>query len=250
MNIRVKNEFIEKWQKYFGKSELPVTFYFSDGTGDAKQFRSDKLRSCFICDMAKARKGLNLYFNAGSVTCGGGKRYLGYTDKLRPGFEYFLSCGNKNIEGERYLKSPEMVTQFLKRRKYIPVHTKNIIFKRWDKLTEKDNPEVVIFFAKPDILAGLYTLAGYDHIHEDAVITPFGAGCATIVQYPLLEKEREHPRGVIGMFDSSARPCVQPDVLTFAVPIKKFLSMMSNMDESFLITDTWKKMKKRIDKTN
>lgn len=246
MKASVKIEFMEKWQKYFGNVELPITFYFSEGNGNAKYFETKKKHSCFICDIAKVRKGKNLYFNANSVTCGGGKRYLGYTDKLRPGFEYFLSCGKKDMEGERYLKSPELVKQFLVRRKYIPVHTNNIIFKRWDKLDEKDNPEVVIFFAKPDVLAGLYTLAGYDHIHEDAVITPFGAGCATIVQYPLLEKKRKDPRAVIGMFDTSARPCVKENELTFAVPMKKFISMMSNMDESFLITDTWKKMKKRI----
>jgi hypothetical protein len=56
----------------------------------------------------------------------------------------------------------------------------------------------------------------------------------------------ERPRAVIGMFDPSARPCVPEDVLTFAVPIKKFEKMIGYMEETFLITETWKTVRKRI----
>jgi hypothetical protein len=34
-----------------------------------------------------------------------------------------------------------------------------IVFKRWDTLDEADSPEVVIFFAPPDVISGLFTLA-------------------------------------------------------------------------------------------
>lgn len=34
--------------------------------------------------------------------------------------------------------------------------------------------------------------------------------------------------------------------LTFSVPMVKFMKMIDYMDESFLITDTWKKVLKRI----
>jgi hypothetical protein len=46
--------------------------------------------------------------------------------------------------------------------------------------------------------------------------------------------------------DSSARPYVQENVLTFAIPFKRFEKMISYMDESFLITASWKKVEKRI----
>jgi len=36
------------------------------------------------------------------------------------------------------------------------------IFKRWDKLAQEDDPEVVIFFAQPDVLSGLLTLMDFD----------------------------------------------------------------------------------------
>ena len=121
----------------------------------------------------------------------------------------------------------------------------NIVFKRWDLLETGDEPEVVIFFTKPDILSALFTLANFDEL-ENKVYTPFGAGCSSIVQKPYLEKEKDSLRCVIGMFDISARPFVEKDVLTFAAPMKKFRTMVTNMDESFLITDSWGKVKKRI----
>ncbi len=48
------------------------------------------------------------------------------------------------------------------------------------------------------------------------------------------------------MFDISARPFVPKETLTFAVPFNKFMRMVGNMQESFLITKTWEKVKKRI----
>ena len=50
------------------------------------------------------------------------------------------------------------------------------------------------------------------------------------------------------MFDVSARPFVPRDVLTFSVPVNKFATMIDNMEESFLITDSWARVKRRIHK--
>ncbi len=68
----------------------------------------------------------------------------------------------------------------------------------------------------------------------------------SIVLYPYLEKKAQRPRGVIGMFDVSARPYVNKDELTFAAPMTKFRRMVENMEESFLITPSWDKVRKRI----
>jgi len=51
------------------------------------------------------------------------------------------------------------------------------------------------------------------------------------------------------MFDISARPYVDPDELTFATPMNKFERMVGNMEESFLITESWKKVQNRIGRT-
>src|SRR5271157_5644813 len=83
-----------------------------------------------------------------------------------------------------------------------------VVFKRWDKLEAADKPDVVIFFASPDVLSGLFTLASFDEADPNGVIAPFGAGCSSVVQHPYLEGKSSRPRAVIGMFDVTARPLV------------------------------------------
>jgi hypothetical protein len=75
-----------------------------------------------------------------------------------------------------------------------------------------------------------------------------GAGCGTIVQYPLIECQSDRPRAVLGMFDVSARPKIDAGFLAFSIPMKKFESMVDNMDESFLITGSWRKIMDRLQK--
>ena len=67
-------------------------------------------------------------------------------------------------------------------------------------------------------------------------------------KYPLTyrEKDKPLPKGVIGLFDPSARPYVPAGTLTFAAPVAKFIAMVGNMEESFLITPSWKKVQARV----
>jgi uncharacterized protein (DUF169 family) len=246
MNPELKSKFLILWKKYFSGAELPIIFYYTNGDGGAEPAVKPKGRSCLICELSKVRNGKSLWFNKDSLGCGGSRRYLGYVEKMRPGFEYFLSCGNETMEGERYIRTPEMVKEIMKNQKTLPVEDKNIVFKRWDKILDSDEPAAVIFFAAPDVLSGLFTLANFDQTEPNGTYTPFGAGCSSVVHYPFLESMSDRPRAVIGMFDPSARPCVPVNVLTFAVPMKKFEKMVSYMEESFLITETWDTVKERI----
>ncbi len=247
MDMDLKQKFLELWKNYFNNAELPITFYYTDEEEHAELVKPGSLSRCVIGAVSNIRRGTSYAFNIESIGCFGGKRYLGFTDKLRPNFEYFLSCGIPGeFEGERYKKFPQLVKELMEKMPKFKAPAQYIVFKRWDMLDESDNPEVVIFFAKPDVLSGLFTLAGYDMAEPDGVISPFGAGCATIVQYPYLEKGSDNPRGILGMFDVSARPNVPENVLTFSVPMNKFATMVENMDESFLITESWKKVQTRI----
>lgn len=250
MDPELKNRFLRLWEQYFGNAELPITFYYTDTPKDADPAEKPPGWQCFIGELAKVRKGRSLLFSGESISCGGGKRYLGYSSKPRPGFEYFLSCGNAEIEGERYKQSPELVEEFLRNAPVLESREKNIVFKRWDKLTEDDRPEVVIFFASPDVLSALYTLSNFDRKDLNGVIAPFGAGCATIIQYPLLEAAKEEPRSVMGMFDISARPFVPENLITMAMPFQRFEKIVGFMEESFLITESWEKVRKRINRQN
>jgi hypothetical protein len=62
----------------------------------------------------------------------------------------------------------------------------------------------------------------------------------------MAEKEKEHPRAIIGMFDISARPYVRKDHLSFAVPLSLFEEMAANIEESFLITESWERVRMRL----
>jgi uncharacterized protein (DUF169 family) len=246
MEIQLKHQFMECWSNYFPGAELPINLYYTDEP--EKVERAVPMgRQCLICDLAQVRRGVSLAFDVDAVGCGGGKRYLGFVQELRPGLEYFLSCGIPGqMEGERYKKTPALVEQLSKRMPPFQAPGRFIVFKRWDALDEADEPAVVVFFASPDVLSGLFTLAGYDEPDPQAVIAPFGSGCASIVYHPYQELLSPQPRAVLGMFDVSARPCVPGNVLTFAVPWPKLVSMVENMGESFLTTASWAAVRRRI----
>ena len=109
-------------------------------------------------------------------------------------------------------------------------------------------PEVVAFFSPPDILSGLFTLINYATERTDAVYAPFGSGCGTILTYPLKEAGKGQPHAILGMFDVSARPMVEKEILTIAMPYSLFLKLLENVSGSFLQTESWKKVLYRIQK--
>jgi hypothetical protein len=247
MDMNRKEQFLRLWEKYFPGAELPIVFYYTDEAGSAKLVKAPAGHRCIFADLAKVRAGQALRFDVESVGCFGGKRYTGFSNAAIPNFEHFLSCGIPGkLEGERYKKTPELVKEWISQVPEFRAPAKFIVFKRWDLLEETDVPAVAIFFAGADVLSGLFTLANFDVAQPNGVFVPFGAGCASTIQYPYLESQSDAPRGVLGLFDVSARPFVSPSTLTFAVPIGKLDRMMDNMDESFLTTESWLRVQKRI----
>jgi uncharacterized protein (DUF169 family) len=247
MDVALKEKLNGIWRKYFNNAELPISFYYTDEKGHAERVKPGSVPACLIGALAEVRNGRSICFDVDSIGCPGGRRYAGFADKLMPEFEYFLSCGIPGkMEGERYKKSPELVKEVLRLSPAFKAPSRFIVFKRWDLLERADNPEVVIFFAQPDVLAGLFTLSNFEEAEPNGVIAPFGAGCSSVIQHPYLEGKAARPRAVIGMFDVSARPHVPPDVLTFAAPMSKLVRMIGDAEESFLITESWRKVQNRI----
>jgi hypothetical protein len=247
METGIKKQFMDLWQRYFPGADWPIVFYYAEEVHQAELVQPAKGQRCLIGDLNRVRRGESLAFNKDAVGCSGGKRYLGFTQSLRPNFDYFLSCGIPGeMAGERYKKSPELVREQLKLQPSFKAPEQYIIFKRWDNLDEGDQPLGVIFYTSPDLLSGLFTLANYDEPNIQAVIAPVSSGCGSIVHYPYTEYRSEHPRAVLGMFDVTARPYVSADVLTLAVPWPKFTRMLGNMEESFLITQSWTKLHSRL----
>jgi len=249
MDEQERRSFQEQWTRRFPGAELPLAWFYADDLHGAEPVPKAKGWSCLIGRLAEARRGRPLAFDADSIGCAGGKRYLGFPHTLRPHFEHFLSCGLPGkVEGERYIKTPEMVKRVMAAVPLLKRKERYIIFKRWDRLEEGDRPEAVVFLGHGDILSGLFTLANFGAELADGVRTPFAAGCGSIVGFIAIEGRSENPKAILGMFDPSARPVVGEDELSFSVPWAKFHSMVADMEESFLIADTWKVMERRLER--
>jgi uncharacterized protein (DUF169 family) len=240
----------ETWkpfQEALGLKESPLGVYY---TNDKPEGITPKegIQGCMIGLLQNARKkGKVVYFDKTHFGCPGGAYYMGFFESPRPNIEYFLSCGIPGeMEGERYIKTPERAREYFA--KMIPrrAPATYCVFKPIDQFQAGVEPEVIVFFITPDILSGLFTLTNYALERTDAVYAPFGSGCGTIFTYPLKEAVREQPRAVLGMFDVSARPMVEKEVLTLAMPYSVFLKLLENVSGSFLETESWKKVFRRI----
>ena len=243
----------ETWKRFeetLGLRESPLGIYY---TNDKPEGVTPKegISGCMIGLLQNARKkGKTVYFDKNHFGCPGGGYYMGFLEKARPDIEYFLSCGIPGeLEGERYIKTPELARKYFGLMKPRPAPANYCVFKPIESFQQGNvKPEVVAFFAPPDILSGLFTLTNYALETTDAVYTPFGSGCSTILTYPLKEGEKEAPRAVIGMFDVSARPMVEKDTLTIAMSYSVFSKLLENVSDSFLQTESWKKVLHRIEK--
>lgn len=102
-------------------------------------------------------------------------------------------------------------------------------FVRVDKLEDWSSAETILFFATPDMLAGLCTWAFYDNNASDAVTTQFASGCAAVVTFAVNENRKNGKRCFLGMLDPSARPLVPANELTFTIPMSRFKEMLETM---------------------
>jgi hypothetical protein len=247
MDTAFSHHFINLWSKYFAGADLPIGYFYTDQVCEDDLKETVNLDRCLIGNLKRVRDGYSFVYDVHTPGCAGGKRYSGFTNKLRPKFEYFLSCGIPGeLEGERYKKSPQLVEKYLENHPPFEAPGKYLVFKRLDKLTTEEKPLAAIFFATPDVLSGLFTLANFDRADPYGVICPMGSGCASIINYPYQEAQSENPRCILGMFDVSARPHVPEEKLTFAMPMQRFEQMVANMDESFLITKSWDLVRERL----
>ena len=107
MDAGIRDEFITRWQTYCPGAELPITFEVGEDTGTTEKAKTPASWRCFVCDLARVRKGTSLVFDKTSVTCSGGLLYMGFETQRSENFRYFLSSGKPGVvEGERYKKSP------------------------------------------------------------------------------------------------------------------------------------------------
>jgi len=243
MDIKIKERFMEASKKYFPGSELPIACYYSNEINSVKFPNAPKPNSkgftCIFSQIAPVRKGRARAFNKKNLGCFGSFLPFGFDTEVTEDVKNYI-C---NVE--RVKKSYDHVESMYKHRPPKEAPGKYLVFKRWDTLEEQDNPQVVIFFVTQDVMAGLHGLANFDTMTPYSVIVPFGTACDAIVGFPLSELESEDPKAVMGSMDPSARIYFKPNISTFAAPWPKFLRMLENIDDSFLETGGWAKVKSR-----
>ncbi|OGP50350.1 MAG: hypothetical protein A2Y79_11535 [Deltaproteobacteria bacterium RBG_13_43_22] len=204
--------------------------------------------SCVMGNIWRARrKGTAAYFDRERFGCLGGAFYLGF---LKPQLEfiaYYISTGIPNqIQGEHYLESPEITRHFFQIVDPRPAPARYCVFKPISHFTRNEQPELVIFFARSEILCGLNQLATYVTNDFEAVFSPFGAGCTGLVTWPLKFLAEGKLKAVLGGWDPSDRKFLKPDELAFTVPWEMFERMIRRWPDSFLKTPTWEIVRKKI----
>ena len=116
MDAQLKQQFMTRWEKYFPGAELPIAFFYTDDETWNKQTGMGSGTHCVIENIGRVREGKPLVLDLESTKCGGGKRFLGFSQELGRDFEFFLSVGIPGkMEGEHYKKSPALAKEHFTR---------------------------------------------------------------------------------------------------------------------------------------
>ena len=136
--------FMTNYREAFGeRAELPIAFWYSD----KQESETEKIGGCFFKGLQQVREGKTISLNSDVIGCGGGKFYTGFT-------EMPIHVPNFVSLKEKYKKTPEMVTDFIKQIQVPRTEKAYLHFARIDKLASFDHVEGLLFLATPDILSG------------------------------------------------------------------------------------------------
>lgn len=205
--------------------------------------------SCVIGNIWLARKKKKAaWLSHEECGCMGGGFYTGIYGPYLEMNVLFVSTGipGTPVGGEHYLPSPESMRNFMDDVTPQKASGKYCVFKPLERFADDSPPLVVSFFARPEVLNGLYSLTMYATGDHQSVVTPFAPGCASITSWPLVYQQRGLERAVIGGFDLSVRKFMKTDELTFAVPLSLYRKMLDVMNESALNRHSWEGPRKKV----
>ncbi|MHC1713167.1 MAG: DUF169 domain-containing protein [Solidesulfovibrio sp.] len=205
--------------------------------------------SCVLGKLWLARKKrAPAYFEAARYGCPGGSFYLGFHQPQLDFITCYVSTGipDTPVAGERYLSSPAAARRFFTQIAPRPAPARFCVFKPLSSFAPGETPELVVFFERGEVLTGLANLAAFVTDDIEVVAAPFGAGCSFMVTWPLYYLAKAQTRAVLGCGDPSARKFMKPDEMTFTVPYSLYEMFLARWQESFLTTDTWGVVKKKI----
>jgi uncharacterized protein (DUF169 family) len=225
----------------------PVGMYYSDiNPADSVSF-NQKGKGCIMPLLFSAAKGKVVSVDKNTTGWPCSAYYLGYSDWIYEGIEYYLSDGLTNRECEKFTASPELAKKAVESVKININREQYTIFKPLEQFSAGECPEVVTFFVNADQLSALTFLACFDAPERDDIITTrFLSACGSMVALPVQYRQKNKKKAVIGLNDISARRRLPEEVMSFAVTYDLFAEMAGNINKSFLTTTQWEQIKDRL----
>lgn len=208
--------------------------------------------SCLVGNVWLARKKKTAaWISHEECGCMGGGFYSGMYQPYLETNIFYVTTGipGTPMEGEHYLPDHESMRAFMDDSMPPKAPAKYCVLKPLHQFGGGEAPLVVAFFARPEALNGLFSLACYATGNHNAVASPFGAGCGGLIAWPLAYQARGEERAVLGGFDLSARKFLKTDEMTFAAPLPMYRKMLDAMEHSALTRHTWQGVRKKVAKS-
>lgn len=260
-------EFLE----LLGINEEPMGMFFTDDKPDAgfspepmelptrEKEKSNEVNwanvfshfSCVIGKIWLARKKKTCaFFSSEHFGCPGGAFWLGFNKPQAETIIHYVSSGIPGqMEGELYCDSPDNLRKIFRYVDPVPAIKEYCVFKPISLFKKDETPLLVNFFTRPESLNGLHQLATFVTNDPEVVASPWSAACGSLAAWPLHYLDKGQEKAVIGGWDPSARKFFKPDELSFTVPFTMFEKMLDRYKASFLTTNTWKNVQKKINKS-
>jgi uncharacterized protein (DUF169 family) len=204
--------------------------------------------SCVIGHIWRARKKKTAaYFSEEQFGCAGGAFWLGFNKPQTETIINYVSTGIPNwTEGEHYCDSAGALRRIFEYVDPRPAPKKFCVVKPLNLFIDAEEPELVVFFTRPESLSGLHQLAAFVTNDPEVVVSPWSAACGSLAVWPLHYLARGENKAVIGGWDPSARKFFKTDELSFTIPFQMFTEMLNRHGESFLMTKDWATVQKKI----
>ena len=171
--------------------------------------------------------------------CRGMLRAFGLSGGYPPWMANFLTDGENAPMGEGLKAEPRLAQEFLDRAK-APEPSGDTVLLGPVRPDQWGAVRSVTFFADPDRLSALTTLAAYWSSAQDEVIAPFSSGCG-LMWRDLVNQDRD--RALIGGTDIAMRKYLPPEILTLTVSPRRFERMADFPDDAFLNREWWNNLK-------
>lgn len=185
------------------------------------------------------RRGADEDFHSPHHGCPGLQSHLGFNEKYPPWMANFLTDGKNGAPlGEGLKASPNLAREYLDHIVYPQPSTDTVLMGPL-RLDHWGEVRTITFFADPDRLSALMTLATLWTSESETIQTPFSSGCGLLWE---VFGHHKQDRAVIGCTDIAMRRYIPRDLLCLTVTPARFEQMADFPDDAFLMQSWWQEL--------